>query len=277
VKDIDTDSRSIGHSTNLVGIPTGVLACSRFNEAAPELHISGVREMNRGLFEMLAEAPDLNSAAEAIHKYMAAVFGLDPEQREKPKKNEDPLVRRFRSSYLRLLKGWGYDSNAKEGAVLKGWVESRFGLIPTYHKTRIDKFSSTAWIEYVEEKMSSRFHNNSIYMQLDIMYEFCQWSLKRFVSPRHPRLTLYRGVNDFSEHPVVEKIDKTTRVVRMNNLVSFTDDRSVADCFGDTILEAQVPLSKVIFFNTLLPIHPLKGEGEYLVIGGDYLVKASYF
>jgi NAD+--dinitrogen-reductase ADP-D-ribosyltransferase len=113
-------------------------------------------------------------------------------------------------------------------------------------------------------------------MQLDIMYEFCQWVLRRFIAPKAPHMTLYRGVNDFSEHPVIEKIDKSTRVVRMNNLVSFTDDRTVADCFGDTILEARVPLSKVVFFNTLLPAHPLKGEREYLVIGGDYLVKASY-
>ncbi|MBL8586167.1 MAG: NAD(+)--dinitrogen-reductase ADP-D-ribosyltransferase, partial [Bradyrhizobiaceae bacterium] len=39
---------------------------------------------------------------------------------------------------------------------------------------------------------------------------------------------------------------------------------------------ARVPLTKIAFFNTLLSVHPLKGEGEYLVIGGDYLVTASY-
>jgi NAD+--dinitrogen-reductase ADP-D-ribosyltransferase len=34
---------------------------------------------------------------------------------------------------------------------------------------------------------------------------------------------------------------------------------------------------KVAFFNTLLPVHPLKGEGEFLVVGGDYRVQAEYY
>ncbi|MGB0696080.1 MAG: NAD(+)--dinitrogen-reductase ADP-D-ribosyltransferase [Rhodospirillaceae bacterium] len=270
-----------GQSTNLVGLPTGVLASTEFNDGAPELHISGVREMNPSLFAMLGEAPDLKSAAEAFYMYMQAMFGLDPEQWEeerksKRKQGKDP-VRRFRSSYLRLLRGWGYDNNSKEGAVLKGWVESRFGLYPTFHGVPILKFSSPAWMDYVEQKMSSRFHNNSIYVQLDLVYEFCQWALRRFVlGHNESALTLYRGVNDFSEHQMVERIDKRTVVTRLNSLVSFSSEREVADCFGDHILTAKVPASKVIFFNTLLPTHPLKGEGEYLVIGGDFKVSVSY-
>lgn len=286
---------SIGHSTNLVGVPTALLASPAFNAAGPPLRIPGVREMNRGLFEMLGEAPDLASAGEAFYKYMAAVFGLDPEQQEPEatktatgKKNgglnKDP-VRRFRSSYLRLLKGWGYDSNSREGAVLKGWVESRFGLCPTYHKAPLTAVSSPEWATYVEEKMASRFHNNAIQAQLDLLYEFCQWALTHVARPpgttpegeplRH--LRLYRGVNDFAEHQVVERLDQRRVVIRLNNLVSFSSDREVADCFGDHILEADVPLCKVVFFNTLLPTHPLKGEGEVLVIGGDTTVKVSYF
>jgi NAD+--dinitrogen-reductase ADP-D-ribosyltransferase len=38
-----------------------------------------------------------------------------------------------------------------------------------------------------------------------------------------------------------------------------------------------VPVAKVAFFNSLLSTQPLKGEGEYLVIGGNYRVTASYF
>ena len=34
------------------------------------------------------------------------------------------------ASYLKLLQGWGLDSNSAAGAVLKGWVESRFGIVP---------------------------------------------------------------------------------------------------------------------------------------------------
>lgn len=97
------------------------------------------------------------------------------------------------------------------------------------------------------------------------------------VAPGRTHLTLYRGINDFDEHQVVERIDKRTVLMRLNNLSSFTSDRDIAECFGDTILTVRVPVSKLVFFNTLLSTHPLKGEGEYLVIGGEYRVTASYF
>ncbi|MBI3444750.1 MAG: NAD(+)--dinitrogen-reductase ADP-D-ribosyltransferase [Magnetospirillum sp.] len=275
----ETRAQSIGHSTNLVGLSTNLLGSADFNASPRELHISGVREMNGQMFEMLSLADGLIEAGDAFYKYMVAMFGIDPEQHEKDEaaKGGKPGVRRYRSSFLRLLKGWGYDSNSPEGAVLKGWVESRFGLFPTYHKEMITRFSTEGWMTYVDEKMSSRFHNNSIYCQLDMLYEFCQWALACHAAPAQRHLTLYRGINSFDEHQVVERIDKKNVVIRMNNLASFSSDRSVADCFGDTILTVQVPVVKVIFFNTLLPIHPLKGEGEYLVVGGDYRVKADYF
>ena len=46
--------------------------------------------------------------------------------------------------------------------------------------------------------------------------------------------------------------------------------------FGDYILETHVPVTKILFFNRLIPQAPLKGESEYMVIGGDYTVTASY-
>jgi NAD+---dinitrogen-reductase ADP-D-ribosyltransferase len=265
---------AIGHSANLVGIPTSLLASCAFNDHPMPLHISGVREMNRNLFEMLAQAADLREADEAFACYMMAMFGVDPELREGVRGVGG--TKRYRSSFLRLIKGWGYDSNGPEGAVLKGWVESRFGIFPTFHKDVIRRISSGTWTTYVEEKMSSRFHNNAIYIQLDLLFEFCQWALARFAAPGRTHLTLYRGTNSFDEHQVVERIDRHTAVMRLNNLISFSCDREVADCFGDTILAAEVPVAKVLFFNTLLSTHPLKGEGEYLVIGGEYRVTASY-
>ena len=76
---------------------------------------------------------------------------------------------------------------------------------------------------------------------------------------------------------MVERIDRRHVVLRLNNLVSFTAERDMASWFGDYILEAQVPAAKIFFRNDLLPNHPLKGEGEVLVIGGDYRTTASYF
>jgi len=269
----------LGHSTNLVGLSTNLLGSAVFNDDPRELHISGVREMNRSMFEMLSFSDSLADAGDAFYKYMMAMFGIDPEQHERHDGGTagDAKVKRYRSSFLRLLKGWGYDSNAPEGAVLKGWVESRFGLFPTYHKEMITRFSTVGWTAYVEEKMSSRFHNNSIYCQLDMLYEFCQWGLERYAAPGRRHLTLYRGINSFEEHQIIERLDKKNVVMRLNNLASFSSDRGVADCFGDIILTVEVPTVKIVFFNTLLPIHPLKGEGEYLVVGGEYRVRADYF
>ncbi len=262
-----------GHSTNLVGLPTGLLASAAFNDHPQPLHVAGAREMNRPLFDMLAEADGPDDAALAFETYMAAVFGLDPEQQYRTDREGR---RRYRSSYFRLLRGWGWDSSGPEGAVLKGWVESRFGLFPTYHTGPLGRFPSQPWLAYVEQKMSSRFHNNAILSQLDLLYEFCQWALAHYGAGT-PHATMYRGVNDFSEHPIVARLDRRQVVVRLNSLVSFTASRDVASCFGDTILEAQVPLVKVLFHKDLLPRHGLQGEDEYLVIGGDYRVKAAYF
>jgi NAD+--dinitrogen-reductase ADP-D-ribosyltransferase len=262
--------RSLGHSTNLVGRSSERLASCAFNAAPAPLHIWGACEMNPGLFGMLAKAEDLAEAGQAFVAYMMAMFGLDPEQRAATSR------RRYRSSYARLIEGWGFDSNGPEGAVLKGWVESRFGVCPSFHKEILERVSSRAWATYVEEKMSSRFHNNAISAQLDLVFEFCQWAIARFAFPGATHLTLFRGVNAFDEHWIVERRGRREAVVRLNNLVSFSSDRDVAGCFGDKILEARVPLCKIVFFNGLTPSPLLRGEREYLAIGGDFDVRVDY-
>ncbi len=293
VHETQMSTPQVGSSTNLVGLPTKFIASADFQDEPLPMHISGVREMNATLFEMLDRASDLADAGEAFMCYMVAMFGLEPEQHDSG--GTRPGQRRFRSSFLRLVKGWGYDSNGPEGAVFKGWVESRFGIFPTYHKEPIRRIASGAWTTYVEEKMSSLFHSNAIYTQLDLVYEFCQWALEHFpasriparvaetrphedprsVVPKDTHVRLYRGTNSFDEHLILERIDKSNAVVRLNNLTSFSSDRDVASCFGDIILTVDVPLSKLVFFNTLLSKHALNGESEYLVIGGDYRVTAS--
>jgi NAD+--dinitrogen-reductase ADP-D-ribosyltransferase len=258
------------HSTNLVGVPTGLLASTAFNGHPLPLSISGAREMNPGLFRVLNAAPDQAEAAQVFRHYMEMLFDLVPAV-------DDARPRRFRSSYLKLLEGWGFDSNSAQGAVLKGWVESRFGLSPSFHKSVLGRFPSHAWMSYIEEKMGNRFHNNSINLQLDLLYEYCQWALARFWRPGQRHVTLYRGVNCWEE---VEHNPPPRRagsfITRLNNLVSFSFSRARADEFGDWILEAQVPLVKILFYNDLLARHPLKGEAECLVIGGEYEVSAAY-
>lgn len=267
-----------GHGTNLIGIPSGLFASAAFNADHRPVHIAGVREMNADLFRLLDATSEMADAADLFTSYMATMFALSDNRRparQDVAQSGPAEKRRYRTSYLRLLRGWAYDSNGPEGAVLKGWAESRFGLVPTYHKEPLADFHSHAWARYVEEKIGSRFHNNAILGQIDLLYEFAQWAIGRFY-PDQSQLHLYRGVNDFDEHQIVERRPNRQVVLRLNNLVSFTSERDVAGWFGDHILEADVPSVKVLFFNALLPRHALKGEGELLVIGGDYLVTASY-
>lgn len=264
--------RGIGHSTNLVGRPAEWLASYAFNEAPVPLHIWGVCETNATLFTMLGQASNLAEAGEAFSCYMMAMFGLEPELRT----TAHAANRRYRSSFARLIEGWGFNSNGPEGAVLKGWVESRFGICPSFHKEIIEQISSRAWATYVEEKMSSLFHNNAIWVQLDLLFEYCQWAIARFAFPGETHLTLYRGINDFDEHWIVERTSKREAVIRLNNLVSFSSDRDVAGCFGDKILTARVPLCKLLYFSGLLPSHLLTSEREYLAIGGEFRVSVDY-
>jgi len=264
-------SLPIGHSTNLIGVPTALLASTAFQDNPIPLAISGVRQTNGALFAMLHDAQSASDAVDAFQIFMRAVFDLDA-----PPERDAAGRKRFRSSYLRLLRGWGFDANGREGAVLKGWVESRFGLLPTFHKEVLGRYPAHAWMVYTEEKMAARFHNNCIQLQLDLLYEYAQRFLRRWLYPGHKHVTLYRGVNDFGEHQVVERIDRHKAIVRQNNLVSFTTRRDVADQFGDTILEVAVPVSKILYCNALVPGPLLRGEGEVLVIGGDYRVRMGY-
>ncbi|MBI4715758.1 MAG: NAD(+)--dinitrogen-reductase ADP-D-ribosyltransferase [Nitrospirae bacterium] len=251
------------HYSNLIGIPTPFFASPAFNLSPVAVHINGVREMNGPLFQTLdrmdrAEAPPL------FMEHMRVMFELDAE----PEAGEK---RRFRAHYLRLLRGWFFDANRPEGAVMKGWAESRFGLIPLFHREPLPDINGPAYWAYVAEKMSPRFHNNAIFSQLDLLYEYTQYFLHRF-GPKTGRLTLYRGANLLSgEHQVLEKREKTVWVVRNNSLVSYTSEKERADEFGDVILRVEVPFEKVLCFSDLLPGKLAASEAEYILLGGDYL------
>lgn len=259
------------YSTNLIGIPTALLASTEFNQQPHSITIHGTREAHPSLFRLLNEhGHSQEEAAEVFVHYMDMVFGL-----EKPDPNAPrPKDRRFHASYLKLLQGWGFDSNSAQGAVLKGWVESRFGLVPTFHKEPLQRFPSPSWMVYLEEKMGSRFHNNCINMQLDALYEYCQWSLLRFGKAGLVRL--WRGTNSCEEQIVEGKLRDRVCVMRMNNLLSFSQSAERASEFGDWVLETEIPTCKLLFFPGLLNDRVLNGEGEALVIGGLFQVKASY-
>lgn len=59
-------------------------------------------------------------------------------------------------------------------------------------------------------------------------------------------------------------------------MASLTKERPAQRGIGDIVLTGRVPRAKIIFFNNLPATYPLKGEGEYLVIGGEHRVNADY-
>jgi len=278
--DDELDQPHRWYSTNLVGVRAPVLASSAFNLNPVPLSIAGTRETHPGLFGLLERSQDLNEARDMFVHYLSIAFGL-----RKPEPHELAAMgvaeqRRWRSSWRKLLQGWGMDANGPAGAVLKGWIESRFGLVPGYHKAPLARFPSPAWVAYLEEKTTSRHHNNNIHQQLDLLYEFCQWALRRFPLPgsampaRH--LRLWRGSTRCEEQLIAGRLQDRHCTVRLNNLVSFSLSHDDAACFGDWVFEVQVPACKVLVFPGLLPGHVLQGEQEVLALGGDYDVVARY-
>ncbi len=278
--DDELDQPHRWYSTNLVGVPAPVLASLTFNARPRRLAIAGTCEAHAGLFALLARSQSLNEAREMFVHYLAIAFGL---RKPEPHELGDLGVaeqRRWRSSWRKLLQGWGMDANGAAGAVLKGWVESRFGLVPSFHKAPLARFPSPAWVAYLEEKTASRYHNNNIHQQLDLLYEFCQWALQRFppagsaTPPSH--LRLWRGSTRCEEQVIAGSLLKRHCTVRLNNLASFSLSRDDAACFGDWVFELQVPACKVLVFPGLLPGQVLQGEQEVLALGGDYEVTARY-
>lgn len=249
-------------TTNLVGVPAPLLASTVFNAHPVPLHIAGARETHPGLFALLATATTPVEAAGIFEHYLLLAFGLQPE----------PGSRRWRASYRKLLQGWGLDSNGPAGAVLKGWVESRFGLVPWFHKAPLARFPSPAWVQYLTEKASSRYHNNCIAQQLDLLYEYCQWSLSRWQPLGAGRcVTLWRATTRLDEQLVEgRRRQGATVTMRLNNLVSFALERDRAECFGDWLLRVQVPACKLLLYPGLLPTVALAGESEVIAIGGSF-------
>lgn len=255
-------------SFNFCNLPPWVIASRHFNENPQPIEIQGVKDGNRFLFEKLAAIPSQAERALIFNDFMSVKFQLHHWQDQAT----DTARKSIRNSYLRFLRGWMMDSNSIEGAVLKRWVESRMGITPTFHRAAISDIHSAAYFTFSVDVMKGSARTNAIQSQLDLLYEYCQFELSR----KYPDLLtipLYRGTHDASEHTVLEQVGKRVQIVRLNNLVSFTSDEERAWEFGSTVWEVRVPLCKVFFYNDLLPGSIMKGEGEYLVVGGEYKVR----
>jgi len=254
-------------SFNNCNQPPWVIASRHFNDNPQHLEIQGVKESNRFLFDKLAKLGSQEERALTFNDYMSVKFQLHNWQDQ-----TDTARKSIKNSYLRYLRGWMMDSNSAEGAVLKRWVESRMGIKPTFHRASITDINSESYFNYSMDVMKGSSRTNAIQSQLDLLYEYCQFELPHKY-PDSNGIQLYRGTYDASEHDLIEQVNKRCQIVRLNNLVSFTSDEERAWEFGSTVWEVMVPLCKIFFFNDLLPGSIMKGEGEYLVIGGEYRVR----
>ena len=252
---------------NLCEVPPWVIASEAFNRRPRPLELPGVRKADRRLFEKLDTLPDPAERGRVFHEYLEVKFSL-----HQWAEYQGLSRRSLRNSYVRFLNGWARDSNGVEGAVLKSWVQSRFGVVPTYHGGVLDPTLNGEDQQFAIDRMKGRRRTNAIDMQLDLLYTFCQDELTRRW-PDRETLILYRGTNDPEEHPCRRVIDRQRSCLRLNNLISFTTNRETAWEFGSTVWETRVAHSKIIFFSGLLPSSILQGESEYLVVGGDYTVR----
>lgn len=252
---------------NFIDLPPWVVTSLEFNASPEPLRLAGVRESNMHFFAQLDAEEDSDRRGEMFHEYMSVKFALHQWD-----EHESSARRSLRNSYVRYIRGWGMDSNSIEGAVLKGWVMSRFGVSPTFHKSLIQGSPFESCPQFAVDLIRGSARTNAIYSQFDLLFEFCQYELGRRRAGVD-ELTLYRGTHDPEEYRVLDSEHSgRSEVVQFNNISSFTSDREKAWEFGSTVWRVQVPLVKVCFYSELLPDSLLKGEDEYLLIGGQYLV-----
>ena len=242
-----------------------------FNENPQKIELQGVKRENRRLFELLDALTEPLDRGVLFNDFMAVKFQLHEWEQYQLSARKS-----LRNNYLKFIRNWGINSNSPSGAVLKSWVESRIGIPPTFHQTRLHPQEGPAWFNFRMDVIQGSSKTSAINSQLDLLFEFCQYELGRRLSGTR-WLTLYRGTHDPDEYEFLEAESSNKTHVRLNNLSSFTSERERAWEFGSTVWEVQVPICKVFFFSGLLPDNLLKGEDEYMVIGGDYDVTTLLF
>lgn len=230
------------------------------------IELQGVRRENRFLFDRLDGIPDAGRRGEVFNDYMSVKFHLH-EWAAYPEK----AGRSLRNNYLRFLRGWGIGSNSLSGAVLKRWVESRFGIPPTFHCNKLDRNDPSTYERYWIDHMKGSAMTSALFSQFDLVYEYCQYELCLRKDGGN-KVVLYRGTHDPEEYTLLDRNPDREICVRLNNLSSFTSEKERAWEFGSTVWKTQVPKCKIFFYSGLLPDSLLKGEDEYLVIGGDFWV-----
>ncbi len=252
-------------SLNRCNLPAVILGGLTFQHSPSPLYIDGVAELHEGLFSDLDALATGEERARHFIDYMTVQFrlhaleemGFDSHQR----------LDRSKANYQRLLRGWAFNPDGKEAAVLKRWVESRFGLTPRFHGAPIHSNQDEAYHHYQQDYAEGVYNTNALEAQLDLLYSYSQYELRREGGASH--LTLYRGSNYLERLQLEGWCERPQQPLLLNNINSFSSEQERADEFGDSVIEVNVPREKVFFYSELLP-ECLRGEGEVIVLGGVY-------
>lgn len=247
---------------NRCNLPAVILGSLTFQRHPTPLALDGVAELHHDLFARLDRLKLPHQRAEVFRDYITVLFRL--EHPEEIGLTEHVRKSRVKANWMRVLRGWAFDPDGREAAVLKGWVESRFGLTPRHHVEHLHDPASEAYRRYEQMRAEGLYGTNALEAQLDLVYAYCQYEFARAQAPTH--LQLHRGVNRVESYEILVDAGRQA-VLLLNNISSFSSERERAGEFGDIILDAAIPTAKVLFHYRLLP-GVLQGEGEYLVIGG---------
>lgn len=251
---------------NRCNLSTEALASLAFQLQPVALELDGVRPLHQPLFVHLDGLATPDERAGLFQDYMRAHFMLDSPHAQGL--TERARLDRSRLDYLRVLRGWLFDPDGREAAVLKGWVESRFGLLTDFHRQPIahSPQDNPQRQQFERIRAAALYGTSALEAQLDLLYAFAQYELQRR-HPQHSHIRLYRGISGRQAVQIMTTLDNGEPILRLNNLSAFSSSRERADEFGDRILDCTIPHAKVLVFSSLLPGR-LKGEDEYLVIGG---------
>ncbi len=256
---------------NRCNIPPVIVGSLRFQQHPVAIEIDNIKTLHADLFQQLEEIALPHERAERFQDYMTVHFVLH----QLDEAGASKTTKRRKANYLRMVRGWFFDANSREGAVLKSWVESRFGLLTRFHRGPMHQDDNDSYHRFLYDRSTGLYGTNALEAQLDLLYSYCQYELTRQL-PDQTHIKLYRGINRLDEHEVLLKGEDKWDQVLLNNLNSFTSERERADEFGDYILEAEIPKEKIMFYANLIP-GCLQGEDEHLVIGGVYEVKIHSF
>jgi NAD+--dinitrogen-reductase ADP-D-ribosyltransferase len=256
---------------NRCNLPSVILGGLSFQQQPTTLVIDGIHELHKDLFSTLDSMQAHEQRATYFMDYMAVHFRLHKPEEAGLEPGENS--KRVNADYLRILRGWLFDADSREAAVLKSWVESRFGLLTRHHKENLGDYSGDVYQVFLQERSKGLYATNALEAQIDLLYSYCQYELA-LAYPANHSLKLFRGVNRIDSYEILERQDRHQATVLLNNLNSFTSNRERADEFGDYILEADIPWQKILFYSNLLP-GMLSGENEMLVIGGIYRVRIT--